>query len=94
MPREGGNALLVPGKRFSLPVVANIRLKAPRKAQQLIEYLRLLALRYKLQGEQVKALVHRALGFSVRARSGTALDNADALQFTTLKAWQIASLRR
>lgn len=33
----GGNALLVPGARFGVPVVADIRLKALRDGQQLVE---------------------------------------------------------
>ena len=53
----GGNALLVPGNRFGQPVVADMRLKALRDGQQLIEYLVELGKRYDLNREQVQVLV-------------------------------------
>ncbi|MFQ6131763.1 MAG: hypothetical protein ACE5R4_06980 [Armatimonadota bacterium] len=90
----GGNALLVPGDRFGLEVVGDMRLKALREGQQIAEYLTLLAERRGLQREQIKAMVHQAVHFEAATRAGTGADNADALQFTTLKAWQISELRR
>ncbi len=90
----GGNALLVPGDRFGLEVVGDMRLKALRDGQQLAEYLAILAERRDLQREQVKAIVHQAVQFGAGTRAGAGADNADALQFSTLKAWQIAELRR
>jgi len=90
----GGNALIVPAKRLGHTVVADMRLKALRDGQQLIEYLTLVAERHRLSRQQVKAMVHRAVRFEAGTRAGTSLDNADALEFTTLQAWQLAELRR
>lgn len=90
----GGNALLVPGKRFGLPVVGDMRLKALREGQQICEYLIILARRRNLQREQLKVMVHRAVEYKAGTRAGAGADNADALQFSTLKAWQISELRR
>ena len=90
----GGNALIVPAKRFGLPVVGDLRLKALRDGQQLIEYLAILVDRAKLQREQVAALVRQAVPIEARAKAGAGADNAEALQFGTLSAWQIAELRR
>ena len=93
-PRGGGNALMVPGKRFGLKVVGDMRLKALRDGEQIIEYLRILMERHKLQREQVKALVYKAVHIEAGRQAGASLDNADALRFGSLKAWQIAELRR
>jgi hypothetical protein len=71
-----------------------MRLKALRDGQQLVEYLVLLAERRKLTREQVRAMLAQAVRLEGGARQGTALDNADALQFATLQAWQLAGLRR
>lgn len=89
-----GNAILVPGKRFGLTVVGDMRLKACRDGQQVCEYFSILADRYGLQREQVKAMVFRAVQFSVGTRAGVGADNADALEVSGLKAWQIGGLRR
>ena len=93
-PRGGGNALIVPGKRFGISVVGDMRLKAFREGQQLTEYMTILADRYELQREQVKAMVHRAVNIQAGQKAGSGADNADAMQFNTLKAWQISELRR
>jgi len=90
----GGNALIIPGTRLGHTVLGDMRLKALRDGQQIVEYLVLLGKRYKLRREQIKAMVHRVVHFRAATRAGTGLDNADALQFSTLKAWQIAELRR
>jgi len=90
----GGNALLVPGKRFGQPAVADLRLKALRDGQQLVEYLVELSKRYRLNREQVQALVRRAARFEAGRVSGAGADNADALQFSTLRADELADLRR
>ncbi len=89
-----GNALLVPAKRFGLPVVADMRVKAMREGQQLAEYLNILVKRRDLTREQVKAMIHDSLSFSAGVAGGAGADNADALRFSTLQAWQIAELRR
>ena len=57
-----GNALFVPGKRFGLNVVGDLRLKAFRNGQQFIEYLVMLQKKYKLTREQIKLAIHNALG--------------------------------
>ena len=90
----GGNALLVPGKRFGLPVVGDLRLKALREGQQLVEYLTLLAERHRLTREQVKALVVKAVRIEAGTKAGADADNAEALQFGTLGASQLSELRR
>ena len=90
----GGNALFVPGKRFGQTVVADLRLKALRDGQQLVEYLVELGKRYGLNREQVQALVRRAARFEAGRVEGAGADNADALRFSTLKTGEIAALRR
>lgn len=90
----GGSALLIPGKRLNQTVLADMRLKAFREGQQLIEYLVELGKRYNLNREQLKALVHGAVALETGRVAGAGADNADALVFGALKAWQIAGLRR
>ena len=90
----GGNALLVPGDRFGQPVVADLRVKALRDGEQLIEYLMILAQRRHLEREQVKALLQKAIILKAGRKAGAAADNADALEFGTLPAWQLSELRR
>ena len=89
-----GNALLVPAGRLGLPVVGDMRLKALRDGQQIVEYMTLLAERHGLQREQIKAMVHDAVAITAGTAAGAGADNADALRFGTLKAWQISELRR
>ncbi len=89
-----GNALLVPAGRLGHKVVGDMRLKALRDGQQVVEYMTLLAARHGLQREQVKAMVHDAVAITAGTAAGAGADNADALRFGTLKAWQIAELRR
>jgi len=90
----GGTAIIVPGKRLGQPVLADMRLKALRDGQQLIEYLTELGRRYGLRREQIKAMVHAAVQIETGRVAGAGADNADALTFSTLKAWQLAGLRR
>ena len=90
----GGNALLVPGKRFGVPVVADMRLKALRDGQQLVEYLVELGKRRNLGREQLRAMVRRAVTMEAGHIGGAGADNADAQRFGTLTAAQIAGLRR
>ncbi len=89
-----GNTLLVPGARFGLPVVGDMRLKALRDGQQIIEYLVILSDRYRLQRDQVRALVERLVPLSASRADEASLDNAQAARFATLSDWQIAGLRR
>ena len=91
---NGGAALLVPGDRFGWEVVGDFRLKALRDGQQLIEYLTLLAKRRQLTREQIRAVIRDAVGLEARARDGAGVDDADAVRFSSLSAWQIAELRR
>jgi len=90
----GGNALLVPGDRFGLPAVADMRLKALRDGEQLIEYLVLLSHKYGLTREQIKAMVEDAVQLSGGRRAGASADDADALRFAHIDAWRLSELRR
>lgn len=90
----GGAALLIPAKRLGHTALADMRLKALRDGQQLIEYLVELGRRYNLNREQLKAMVHAAVAIETSRVAGAGADNADALVFGSLKAWQIAGLRR
>jgi hypothetical protein len=89
-----GAALLVPGTRFNLPVVGDMRLKALRDGQQIIEYLVILSERHHLQREQVRAMLDDALRLTARTAPGTTQDDAGAARFSTLDVWRIAELRR
>ncbi|MHC4716437.1 MAG: hypothetical protein ACYS5V_05660 [Planctomycetota bacterium] len=90
-----GNALLVPAEqRLGMTVVGDMRLKALREGQQIAEYMKILADRHGLTREQIKAMVHAAVRIKAGVAAGAGADNADALRFSTLKAWQIAELRR
>ena len=97
---EGGSALLVPGDRFHLPVVADMRLKALRDGQQLIEYLTLLAERRQLTREQIKAMIHDALRSGGRGRdrplavARRPVADSDGLSLDQLSSWSLCQLRR
>lgn len=90
----GGAALLVPGDRLGQPVLGDMRLKALRDGQQLIEYLTLLGQRRNLVREQLKAMLAEAVPLDARAKTTARLDDAAAVEFGALSAWQIAELRR
>jgi len=90
----GGNAILVPGHRFGLSVVGDMRLKAARDGQQLVEYLELFRHKYHLSREQVKALVLARVTIQAGIQTGASADNADSLTISAMKAWKIAALRR
>lgn len=77
-----GNALFVPGDRFGLPVVGDLRLKAFRKGEQLVEYLVLLGKKYSLNRRQLKHMVVKALG-----------PEQDTVNIGPLRMWQIEGLR-
>ena len=89
-----GNALLVPGTRFGRPVIGDMRLKAMRDGQQVIEYLALLTARYRLTREQVNALLVNSLSISASQARRASLDDARAGRFSALKDWQLSELRR
>jgi hypothetical protein len=89
-----GDALMVPGTRFGIPVVGDMRLKALRDGQQIIEYLVILMDRYQLQREQVRALLAKSLSLSAGNPAGTSFDDAEGWRFSTLQDWQIAAVRR
>jgi hypothetical protein len=89
----GGNALLVPGDRFGVPVVADMRIKAFRDGQQIIEYMAILAKKRNLQREQIQAMVADAIRIEASRPEGANADDADAMRFSGLKDWQIAQLR-
>ncbi len=88
-----GNALFVPGDRFGLPVVGDMRLNAFRKGEQLVEYLVLLSAKHDLNRLQLKHMVAQVLDLQAGRKAGASADNADALRFGLLKAWQIEGLR-
>lgn len=90
----GGNALIAPGTRFGKKPVADIRLKAFRDGEQVVEYLLLLSKRYNLNRDQLKAIVFDSIKMEGGVAKGAGADNADALRFNALKAWEIAGLRR
>ncbi|PCJ57387.1 MAG: hypothetical protein COA79_16090 [Planctomycetota bacterium] len=91
----GGNAMFAfAGKKLGVPVVADIRLKAFRDGEQLVEYLTLFAKKYKLSRTQVKQVLYKSIKFEAGIAKGAGADNADALRFSRLKAWQISKLRR
>ena len=89
-----GNTLMVPGARFGIPVVGDMRLEALRDGQQIIEYLVILMERYHVSREQVGAALLDALPLSANRASGAAQDDAEAGRFSTLQDWHIAELRR
>jgi hypothetical protein len=90
----GGNALLVPGDRFGLEVVSDMRLKALREGEQIVEYLAILSRQRGLRREQLRHMVARALRLAVVTAPGTRPDDASALRFPALDAWQVVALRR
>lgn len=89
-----GYSMIAPGTRFGLGPVADIRLKAFRDGEQLIEYLALLADKYNLTRDQVRAAVFAAAPMEGGLLPFADADNADAIRFNALKDWQIAGLRR
>jgi hypothetical protein len=93
--RKGhGNTLIVPGDRFGVPVVADIRLKSFRDGEQIIEYLTIFAQRYHLTRQQAAAIMLKLVPISAGVDAGAGADNADALHLTNLKDWQIEALKR
>ncbi len=90
----GGSALMAPGDRFDLAVAGDLRLKALRDGQQLIEYLTMLSERYRLNREQIKAMIHEATRAQTDPNRMQPIDDADAIDFASLSAWQIQQLRR
>lgn len=90
----GGNALLVVANRFNLNVVGDMRLKAMREAQQIIEYLTILGQKKNLKREQLKALVMKSISVETQRSVHASMEDADALKGSTLKDWQISELRR
>ena len=56
--------------------------------------LNLLAAVAEFEREQISAMVHQAIRLQAGVRPGAGADNADALRFGTVKAWQLAELRR
>jgi hypothetical protein len=91
---SGGNALIVPGDRFGVAVVGDMRLKAFRDGEQIVEYMNILAKKRGLQREQIQAMVAEAVRIEAGRKEGADADDADALRFSSLKDWQIAQLRQ
>jgi hypothetical protein len=90
----GGSAMLVPGDRFGLAVVGDMRLKAFRDGQQLIEYLTLLAERRHLSRQQIKAMIHEATRSRREPQRAGPIDDADSIEFAALSARHLDELRR
>ena len=90
----GGSALLVPGDRFDLAVVGDMRLKALRDGQQLIEYLTLLAERKHLSRQQIKAMIHEATRPRREPGRAAPVDDADTIELAALSARHLSELRR
>ncbi|MCR4411843.1 MAG: DUF4091 domain-containing protein, partial [Thermoguttaceae bacterium] len=63
-------------------LVADLRLKALRDGQQLIEYLTLLSERRRVSREEIRAAIEAALG------------EDSPSDLSRLTAWQLAELRR
>jgi hypothetical protein len=89
-----GNALLVPGDRFGVPVVADLRLKAFRKGEQLVEYLVLLKAKYDLSRRQLRCIISQALDSTKGDEVGDSSGKQHWTHIETLKAWQIDALRK
>jgi hypothetical protein len=90
----GCNALFVPGKRLGRKVLADMRVKAFRDGEQLIEYLELVAAKKGLRSEQLAAMVSAFAGLGASKLAGASADNADSIRMRTLPDWKIAALRR
>ena len=90
----GGAGLLVPGKRFGLPVVGDMRLKTLRDAQQIVEYLVELSKRRGLNREQIKYMVLAAMEIKTGMGPQSRRDDADAPVAGMIPAWQLSELRR
>lgn len=91
----GGAAILVPGARLGHHVLADLRLRAARDAQQLIEYLRVLSRRRGLSRDTLRSLVAPFLFTGTVSRSKTAdADNADALRSTPWKLTELMRFKR
>jgi hypothetical protein len=50
--------------------------------------------RYGLTRDQVLAIVFKTVRVGAKVAEGAGADNADALRFKTLSAWELAQLRR
>jgi hypothetical protein len=90
----GCNALFVPGSRAGKKVLADMRVKAFRDGEQLIEYLERVAAKQGLRCEQLAAMVNEFAGLGASKLAGASADNADAVRMGALPDWKIAGLRR
>ena len=85
--------LFVDGERFNTPVVADMRLKAFRQGQQIIEYAVLLAERKKLSRQQVRAFITQFFPVGL-VNTGSNVDNADSKKSTTFVSWEFSALKK
>jgi hypothetical protein len=90
----GGNALLVAGDRVGLPCVADTRVKVMRDAEQFIECCQMLCEKKGLTRDQIAAMIQKAMPFTAGRIAGANADNADAVTFSAIQAWQFAELRK
>ncbi|NRA38539.1 MAG: hypothetical protein HRU15_10390 [Planctomycetes bacterium] len=86
-------ALLVDGKRFDLPLVADMRLKGFRDGQQLIEYCVILGKKRNLSHDQIRTFITELFPIGL-LHTGANVDNADSKKATTLVAWKVSELRK
>jgi hypothetical protein len=89
-----GNALLVAGDRLGVPVLADMRLKVLRDAEQFIELCKIICDKRGLNRDQIAAMIQKAMPFTAGRVSGANADNADAVAFSSIQAWQFAELRK
>jgi len=88
-----GNALLAPGHRFNLAVVGDMRLKAFRDGEQMIEYLVLLGKKHGLNRRHLKYLVLDAISPKSGPKEGGYYQGSGDFLKAFSKAWQIQALR-
>nr|WP_319393013.1 hypothetical protein [uncultured Desulfobacter sp.] len=70
-----GNALFVPGDRFGLPVVGDLRIKAIRNAEQFIEYLVMLQKKFGYSRPQIKSTLMNVLSLDPDEKQIRGLNN-------------------
>jgi hypothetical protein len=90
----GGSAILAPGRRFGVPVVGDLRLKAIRDAQQLIEYLEIIRVRHSLTRAQIKRLVHDHIPRGATFHLNANPDAADEPGFAPWHPRKLSEFRR
>jgi len=65
-----------------------------RDAEQFIEYCKMLCDKRGLTRDQIAAMLQKAMPFTAGRVAGANADNADAVTFSAIQAWQFAELRK